>query len=744
MAALLSKFPLPEPLLRAVAASRCMMRRLPLLMCLLLAGPAPALSEQVTLAMENAEIRELINWASDYLGKAIIIHPEVQGRVSVISGEPIGRDEVYQVFLSVLQVYGYSLVEEENVLKIIPRDLAKQAGAPLTTEQDPVSIEDIVVRIIRLDNADAAQLTALLQPFVSRFGHLASYPRTNALIIADRADNITEMVKIIREFDLSVGFEIDMIELEFASITEVVDVLTKLMPAPSENQTFSFAADQRTNSILVTGSDIVRQRVRTLIERLDQPLPSGGSTQVVFVNYLKAEDLAPILRGLHDGNAPAAPEQPFEQQTAVNIQVSEAVNALVITAPPELMQTMLGIIKALDLRRQQVFVEAIIVEVRGDLSSDLGIEWRSAAPGEDGVFSGFSALPSSLSGTVPTAADATLGSGLTLGFLRNNSLRALVRALQSDANANILSTPTIVTLDNEEAKILVGSNIPFITGSATGVASSTSNPFQTIQRQDIGITLNVKPRINQQQSIILEIEQTVESITTAAVATADIITNKRNIKTSVRLDSRQVLVLGGLMSDEITQNQTKVPLLGDIPVLGRLFRSTGVETKKTNLLVFIHPIILSEPAEIDRLSRGYYDRVRTLQRQFNQNKAESVFIRDSAPLLPKLEDLPSERAMRPRAAEADGGADSRPASDAADSAMSATAQSATTQPEPAQSGTVQPETAQPATAQSATTQSATTQSATTQSATTQSETVQPATAQSETAHSDTAQPETAQ
>ncbi len=638
-----------------------------MLIGLLLAGPTPSLSEQVTLAMENAEIRELINWASDYLGKAIIIHPEVQGRVSVISGEPIGRDEVYQVFLSVLQVYGYALVEEENVLKIIPRDLAKQAGAPLTTEQDAVSIEDMVVRIIRLDNADAAQLTALLQPFVSRFGNLASYPRTNALIIADRADNITEMVKIIREFDLSVAFEIDMIELEFASITEVVEVLSKIMPAPSENQTFSFAADKRTNSILVTGSDIVRQRVRSLIERLDQPLPSGGSTRVVFVNYLKAEELAPILRGLHDGNAQPAPEQPFEQQAGVNIQVSEAVNALVITAPPELMQTMLGIIKALDLRRQQVFVEAVIVEVRGDLSSDLGIEWRSAAPGEDGAFSGFSALPSSLSGTVPTAAGSTLGSGLTLGFMRNNSLRALVRALQSDANANILSTPTIVTLDNEEAKILVGSNIPFITGSATGVASSTSNPFQTIQRQDIGITLNVKPRINQQQSIILEIEQTVESITTAAVATADIITNKRNIKTSVRLDSRQVLVLGGLMSDEITQNQTKVPLLGDIPVLGRLFRSTGVETKKTNLLVFIHPIILSEPEQIDRLSRGYYDRVRTLQRQFNQNKAESVFIRDGAPLLPELEDLPSERAMRPRAVAADDSAASRPAPDVADS-----------------------------------------------------------------------------
>ena len=602
----------------------------------LLAVQVAAYSEQVTLAMENAEIIDLINWASDYLDKPIIIHPGVQGRVSVISGQPISRDEAYQVFLSVLQVHGFSVVEEGNALKVVPRDIAKQTGVPLVMEQAEVSIEDLVVRIIRLDHADATQLTPLLQPFVSQFGHVADYPRTNSLIIADRADNIAEMVKIIREFDLGRMHEIDMIPLEFANISDVVDVVNKLIQGQGENRQLAYATDKRTNSMLITGSALVRRQVRELVQRLDQPLPSGGDTQVIRVNYLKADELAPILIGLQANSAQQAGEgQPFER-TPVNIQVSEAVNALVISAPPEMMKTIRGVIRKLDVRRRQVLVEAVIVEVNADLTSDLGIEWRSADSGEDGIFSGFSAIPGALTGGVPSVADPSLGPGLTLGFLRNATLRALVRALQSDANANILSTPSVVTLDNEEAKILVGSNIPFITGSSTGAASSTANPFQTIQRQDIGITLKVKPRINEQDSIMLDIEQTVESISTAAVATADIITNKRNIKTSVRLDNEQVLVLGGLISDEVRQSERKVPLLGDIPVLGRLFRSTSVQATKTNLLVFIHPIILSDPQQTRALSVERYNQIRGLQQQYNEGATESIFMPRELPVLPEL------------------------------------------------------------------------------------------------------------
>lgn len=617
----------------------------------LLIMPVAANSEQVTLAMENAEIIDLISWASDYLDKTIIIHPGVQGRVSVLSGQPISRDEAYQVFLSVLQVHGFSVVEEENALKVVPRDVAKQTGTPLVEDRAEVSIEDLVVQIIRLDHADATQLIPLLQPFISQFGHVAEYPHTNSLIVADRADNIAEMVKIIGEFDLGRMYQIDMISLEFADITDVADLVNKLLQGQGENRQLVYATDKRTNSILVTGSAFVRHQVRELVKRLDQPLPSGGDTQVIRVNYLKADELAPILMGLQANSGQQAEQgQPFGQ-APVNIQVSEAVNALIITAPPKIMKKMRGVIRKLDVRRRQVLVEAVIVEVNADLTTDLGIEWRSADPGEDGIFSGFSAIPGALPGGVPSATGESPGPGLTLGFLRNATLRALIRALQADANANILSTPNVVTLDNEEAKILVGSNIPFITGSSTGAASSTANPFQTIQRQDIGITLNVKPRINEEDSIILEIEQTVESITTAAVATADIITNKRNIKTSVRLDNEQVLVLGGLISDEVQQNERKVPLLGDLPVLGRLFRSTSVQAAKTNLLVFIHPIILSDPEQTRMVTTGRYNQLRDIQRQYNESSMNSIFLPRE---LPQLPELPGTRDLKPELSESEG------------------------------------------------------------------------------------------
>lgn len=598
-----------------------------------LASPAPVTAQEVTLAMENAEITDLINWASDYLGKTIIIHPGVQGRVSILSGEPVTPDEAYQVFLSALQVHGFAVVEDDNVLKVLPQNVAKQSGTPLITEPAEAGREDLGVQIIRLNHADAAQMVTLLQPFTSEVGHITSYPQSNSLIIADRAGNMAEMADIIAEFDRSGLFEVEMLALEFADTADVMKVITTLVQGKGENQQLTFVADERTNSILVTGNVVARQQVRELVKRLDKPLPSKGNTRVIRVNYLDAKELATILQGLHAGLRQSEQAQPFEQE--VNIQVSEAVNALIITAPPKLMETMRGIIRELDVRRQQVLVEAVIVEVTTDLMSDLGIEWRTSVPGDDGIFTGVNALPAAVPGGVPSA-DVALGPGFTLGFLRSSSLRALVRALQSDTNANILSTPTVVTLDNEEAKILVGSNIPFITGSSTSAASSTTNPFQTIQRQDIGITLNVKPRINEKKSIILEIEQTVESITSSTVATADIITNKRNIETSVRLDNDQVLVLGGLVSDEIQQGEKKVPLLGDIPILGRLFKSTSISTKKTNLLVFIHPVILEDPDKVDRLTLERYNTIRSLQQSFNKRAAGPLFLRD-LPVLPELE-----------------------------------------------------------------------------------------------------------
>lgn len=597
-------------------------------------GAGPLHAEQVTLALENADIQDLIRWASDHIDRAIIVHPNVKGKVSVVAGDPIEREEAYQVFLSVLQVHGFSVIESKDAIKIIPDALAKQSNVPYVRKSGKTP-EDMVVRIIKIKNVAAPQLVALLRPLVPQVGHMAAYPQTNVLIIADRAGNIDEIEKIVRDIDQVGTIDIEVISLRYANARDIVGVITKLVPRAANPQgadgkNLTFAADERSNSILMTGDPITRQQMRTLIGRLDQPLSGEGNTQVIYVHYANAADLVPILQGVSGSIQKADKDQPFDADE-ISIQVSEENNALVITAPPALLNTMRGVIEKLDIRRQQVLVEAVIVEVNEDVMDDLGIQWTSTVPGDEGVFGGFDAIPGDL--TTPTI--PTLGSGMTLGYFRNDSLRALIRALEADSDANILSTPTIVTLDNEDAEILVGSNVPFITGSQTSSASSTDNPFQTIERQDIGVTLKVKPRINQNQSITLDIEQTVESISTAAVSTADIVTNKRNIKTRVLLDNDQVLVLGGLIRDEFNQNESRIPLLGSIPGVGRLFRSTSTQAVKNNLMVFIHPVILSDQAGGDEVTASRYNDMRARQQKYN-DQADWIFLPKQPPLLPEL------------------------------------------------------------------------------------------------------------
>ena len=596
-------------------------------------------AEQVTLALEDADIQELIRWASEVTDKAIIVHPNVKGKVSVMAGEPLSKGEAYQVFLSVLQVHGFSAIESEGSIKIIPDALAKQSTIPYTKENSKTP-EDMVVRIIRIKNVAAPQLVALLRPLVPQVGHLAAYPQTNVLIIADRAGNIDEIEKIVRDIDQVGTIDIEVISLKFASARDVVGVVTKLVPGVANSQSadgksLTFAADERSNSILTTGDPVTRQQLRTLISRLDQPLSGEGNTQVIYIHYANATDLVPILQGVSGSIQKADKDQPFDSGE-VSIQVSKENNALIITAPPALLNTIRGVIAKLDIRRQQVMVEAVIVEVNQDVMDDLGIQWTSTVPGGEGVFGGFKAIPNAL--TTPEIPN--LGSGLALGYFKNDSLRALIRALEADSNANILSTPTIVTLDNEDAEILVGSNVPFITGSQTNSASSTDNPFQTIERQDIGVTLKVKPRINQNHSITLDIEQTVESISTAAVSTADIVTNKRNIKTRVLLDNDQVLVLGGLIKDEFTQNESRIPVLGRIPGLGRLFRSTSTQAVKNNLMVFIHPVILSDEASADEVTTTRYNEMRARQKKYNDD-TDWILLPKQGPLLPELKTPPS-------------------------------------------------------------------------------------------------------
>lgn len=588
---------------------------------------------RITLALDNADIRDLIQWAQEVTGKSIIVHPNVKGKVTVMAGEPMTRGEAYEVFLSTLQVYGFAVIEGATSIKVIPDALAKQSSVPVTGDGGQKTPEDVVVQIVKIKNISATQLVNLLRPLVPQVGHLAAYPATNALIIADRANNIQKVIDIVRSLDTGSTVDIELLPMQFASAKDVAEVINKLLPQQAkgaENLSVMLAVDERSNSLLLTGDLATRSQIRKLVHRLDQPLSGDGNTQVFYLNYSNAADLVPILESI-SGSLKKNQKDKVAVDTEIGIQANESINALVITAPPAMLNTMKGVIAKLDRRRAQVLVEALIVEVNEDLGNDLGIEW--VANNTDTSL-GFRSFPRSpVLNIDPTSGLGALGSGFTMGYFRGGQMRALINALATETNANILSTPTIMALDNEEAQILVGSNVPFITGSEN---RENDDPFQTIERKDVGITLKVKPRVNNNDSVTLEIEQSVENISqTADVGAADIITNKREIKTRVLIDNNEILVLGGLIRDEAEETESKVPFLGDIPGVGRLFKSTNTKTVKRNLMVFIRPTILNDSAASYEVTRERYDRIKQDQKEF-RSKIDSYFVPGKVPQLPPL------------------------------------------------------------------------------------------------------------
>jgi len=435
------------------------------LLVLLIGSPVYA-KGKITLELNNANIRDLVNWAQNITDKNIIIHPNVKGNVSVLAGDPMTPDEAYQVFLSVLQVHGFAAIPSGNSLKIIPDTLAKQASVPLL-DDIKTGNEDIIVRIIKIKNVSAAQLIELLRPLVPQVGHLAAYPATNSIIIADRANNIGKVLDIIKRVDQVGVVDIELLPLEFASAKDIIGLVQKLLPQQqtkgAAGPSINMAADDRSNSLLITGDPAIRQQIRNLVGRLDQPLSGEGNTQVIYLNYADAKDIIPLLTSVTGSVQKNEQSNARANDIEVSIEADESLNALVITAPTSLLNTIKGVIAKLDVRRPQVLVEALIVEVSENLSKDFGILWRTES--DDGVntVAGFRAFPNDLTPLdIDGSGNLSLGSGLSLGFLRGGQLRAIINALEGETNANILSTPTIMTLDNEEAEILVGENVPLL------------------------------------------------------------------------------------------------------------------------------------------------------------------------------------------------------------------------------------------------------------------------------------------
>ena len=603
--------------------------------------------DDFTLNLNNADIGALIATVSEITGRNFVVDPRVKGKVTVISAAPTARENLYEVFLSILKVHGFTAVEAGDITKIVPDATAKQNSPPDVLSSAPTRSDKLVTAVVPLRHVAAAELVPILRPLMPQEAHLAAFPAANALIFADVAANVERIMRLIRKVDRATVDAIELIQLEHAEATAVVNTINSLSSPSSVNSATSpVIADERTNRVLLAGSEADKLRYRTIIQYLDVPARKPEwFIEVVYLRYASAADLVPVLQAIGDASprvtnlSPQRSETPGPRSAGrarLHVQADGPTNALIIQGPPELMARVLKVIEQLDIRRAQVLVEAIVVEVSSAQADELGVQWRTSVPSTDGLAAG-AVFPGFETGAIPTTVESSafpLLPGFTLGYFSGGDLRALLRAISSDQLANVLSTPTLVTLDNAEAEIVVGQNVPFITGQFTNDATTPDNPFQTIERQDVGILLRVKPQINEGETITLEIEQEVSSVD-RTTAGSDLITNKRSITTTVLVDNAEIIVLGGLIEDDLRETEQKIPLLGDIPILGHLFRNTRADHDKTNLMVFLRPTIIRDKDTARKLTRSRFG---DLQDKRAQQESESdFFLRNDGFLLEDLD-----------------------------------------------------------------------------------------------------------
>jgi general secretion pathway protein D len=642
---------------------------------LALALPAQAQVEQqitITPNYKEADIRQIVEAVGEVTGRNFIIDPRVSGNVTMLSSTPMSPDAFYEAFLSILEVYGFIAMETGEITKILPNASARQYPGFLGT--DGAGADDIVTQVIKVQNIGAAQLVPILRPLIPQYGHLAAHPGSNMLIISDRALNVERMVRIIRRIDQSNDEDIEVVPLSHASATEIVRVLTTLTQAPRADGlpvTTSLVADARTNSVLIGGEKNERLRLRVLIAHLDTPLEDGGDTQVRYLRYADAEELSTKLQTHFTQQATAEGAAPSATSAGqVSVWADTQTNALVVNAPPKMMRSLMNIVDKLDIKRAQVLVEAIIVEVIADKTSELGVTWAVDATGSNspialtnfpGAGPGVVQLAGAVGGGDGSVTDPSglIGEGITMGVGRisdtGTSFAAILRALQGDANTNIISTPTLVTTDNEEASLNVGQEVPFVTGSFsnTGGTVGAVNPFQTIQREQVGVKLVITPQINEGgDSLLLKISQEISNIASAAAGAVDLITNERIIETTVIVEDGQILVLGGLLEDVLRESNQRVPILGSIPLLGALFRTQKIDAVKTNLMVFIRPKILRDSVHTAFETDSKYNAIR---KATQESGSFGILQPKDRPSLPPIETYrstePDDSGMQPESDE---------------------------------------------------------------------------------------------
>jgi general secretion pathway protein D len=573
----------------------------------------------ITLNLNDVDIRAFIATVSEATGENFIIDPRVKGKVTVVSAKPVSVSRLYEVFLSVLKVHGYAAIPSGDAIKIIPDIAAKQDTIPTITEPDDYVSDKLITRVVQINHADAEQLIPILRPLLPKHAHMAAHANSNTLIITDSSINTDRIEQIIRRIDQANNRDIEVIHLRYSLASELSATLRSLIEStPNKGKTTAktptLIADDRTNSLILSGDSSWRRNIRSLIAQLDAPISNEDNTEVIYLQHATASELMEVLRGVGNQQLEAQKKNKTAQakDSRFDIRADEATNALVVTAPPFLMRSLKTVIEELDIRRAQVQIEAIIAELRNDKSVELGVEWQTRTP-STGTAAGTNLPLTSALGSSILSYPTTVGSGISLGYFRGGDLRALIKAFASDGDTNILSTPSLVTLDNEEASIHVGQNVPFVTGQYTNSDSNAGqNPFQTIERHDVGVKLNVTPHINEGDTIKLEIEQEVSSVDTKSDVDG-LVTNKRIIQTTILVDDEEVIVLGGLMQDSLSESLSKVPLLGDIPVLGTLFQSRRTALEKKNLMVFLRPQIIRDRADTNRLTGKKYTQIRELQ-----------------------------------------------------------------------------------------------------------------------------------
>lgn len=657
--------------------------------CLLLSVSfsATALAQTWKINLQDADVKAFITEVADITGKNFVLDPRVNGKVTVISNRALTKDEVYELFLGVLNVNGIVAVPSGNTTKLVPDNVAKQKGISVDLRANATG-EGLVTRVINLSNTKAAEILPVVRPLLPQFAHVAAVPSVNALVVSDRASSLNELENLIQALDGGINDRLEVIPLHHTppeSMLELISSLTGVAGTGNTagNSRLKVIADTNNDRLLVKGDDKSIYHIRKLVRKLDvKPSRRLSGLKVFKLKYASAAHIAEMLRGLLNyeslnstgaqstlqatsalsgGSSTSSSSKASGNRANTNrsstsstttsagtsrgiskprfsIIADETQNAIVVNAPPGLMAEIKEAIETLDTRRAQVLIQAAIIEVSGDNVDQLGVQWAMGGPDSGIGLTNFGNTGASLtslaaaavsnnSSAISSAASAINGALLGLGKVNRDSsgqarfYGAILQAIKTTSSANLLSMPSILTLDNEEANILVGQNVPFITGSVTTTAGGTANPFQTIERKDVGINLTVIPHIGDGGTIRLEVSQEVSAVvpTASNIQSSDIITNRRLIKTTVLADDQQTIALGGLMSDDSNNSSSKVPLLGDIPAVGHLFRTRQKQGTKRNLIVFLQPTILHDGKALSELSKRRYDNLRFLQLELDSS-----------------------------------------------------------------------------------------------------------------------------